>query len=648
MTLQPLPRSLDPLPLESLTGFLLRLAHRLDLSPARVAALTGLAHPRLAIIPASRLFALEPAMADDFARVSRLSLTEAAALTLVSLADRYPPADPRFSGRHRQTAGIFVKETWVFFRASRYCPECLAGDGSRIQQEHGGAWSLHWRLPIVFACPSHQRLLEHTCPGCGNPAHYRAGHQSSQLVRSVSTSGLHPAQCRIPIRPGHRTEAVRACGTRLDHPTPPAPTAPADKDLLAFQIRLLGLLRPDAPGTVTSVGHAAASRQYLVDLRILACLITASWPAARDLVEPPHRVALLDRHVRRQRCQMSDIRGSGRAVRELSFYDTPPLDAATGAVLLATADRIATTGDLDVVRDLLRPIVAQAPGGMPNWTKQFLAGDGYCSPGLQAALGLEIGNTHVIKRIGIQPPVIVSPPPRPVRFGVDHIPQHLLAEWYEQYFARFTIHVKPRLLRRAAAARLAQICVGGHPADAGRQLGLPRAASVNALTVVRDHLPSRARHAFEAGIEALADQLNTASMRANYGNRRHALAAWSLSTRDWAVMTGDLQQRPEYSKASRWPSSPYLDWGERKRILASTWVWVRITEGEHLFAPAIRPHLDQTRSTQKVDRTIFTRWRFISAEHPQGHWAELRERLDTYADQLTTQIDMLGVTPARR
>jgi hypothetical protein len=37
-----LPRSLAPLPDESLHGFLLRLAHRLDTSPLRLARVTGL------------------------------------------------------------------------------------------------------------------------------------------------------------------------------------------------------------------------------------------------------------------------------------------------------------------------------------------------------------------------------------------------------------------------------------------------------------------------------------------------------------------------------------------------------------------------------------------------------------------------------
>ncbi len=39
--LSPLPRSLDPLPDEVLPGYLLRLAHRLDRTPARILQLTG-------------------------------------------------------------------------------------------------------------------------------------------------------------------------------------------------------------------------------------------------------------------------------------------------------------------------------------------------------------------------------------------------------------------------------------------------------------------------------------------------------------------------------------------------------------------------------------------------------------------------------
>jgi hypothetical protein len=104
---------------------------------------------------------------------------------------------------------------------------------------------------------------------------------------------------------------------------------------------------------------------------------------------------------------------------------------------------------------------------------------------LQAALGVEIGNQHVIKRLGITKTQPVSPPPQQVRFSVEHIPAYLLPEWYAEHLARFTPEIKPRLLRRAAAARLAQLCVGGPAATAGQQLGIPHQASLNALNVSR-------------------------------------------------------------------------------------------------------------------------------------------------------------------
>jgi len=60
MTIHPLPRSLDPLPDESLPGYLLRLAHRLDLSPATVAMLTGLSTGKTGQVASSRmLFTLD-------------------------------------------------------------------------------------------------------------------------------------------------------------------------------------------------------------------------------------------------------------------------------------------------------------------------------------------------------------------------------------------------------------------------------------------------------------------------------------------------------------------------------------------------------------------------------------------------------------
>ena len=625
----PLPRSLDPLPDESLPGYLLRLAHRLDLSPARLAAITGLAPTKSAAIPAGRMLALQPDMADTFADSTRLSTGEVHALTLTDLAGRYPPLDLRFSGRQRVTHGLFVKENWVYSRSTRYCPGCLAGDGSLIQQRHGGAWSKLWRLPVVFACPTHQRLLRHTCPACQTPVHHRAA-SGAQLLPLPTDSTLHPTACRnlaaAPSRAG-----PPPCGHRLDVPTTPqlADHQHHDEQLLRLQQRLLDLLHPHGPATTLSVGLPATPARYFVDLRILTCLIIASWPAARHLTSQASQATLLAQHARDTAIQIDAVRRRGRAVHELAFYDRPPLRADACAALLTLADQITASGDPDTARHLLRPLVTAAPFTRP-WTKQFLTGDGYCSPGLQTAIGPEVGATHLIKRTGLPP----RPPPRPVRFGVHHIPAYALPDWREQHFTEFT-GITGHLIGRAISVRLAQISAGGPATDAGTLLGLPRTAAHYAVTAVHRQLgTTRRRAAFNAAIDALAHDLDTTPSLTDYRRRRDALRHWAITPTQWRDLIAGLPEQLINGRVR-----PSTHWGDGKRALATVWIWVHITRGEHIFAPAVRPDPQQRRPGGHHVRYIHTRWPFI-ATTKSGHYTELRRRLDILADQLTNDIDL--------
>ena len=85
-----------------------------------------------------------------FAHATRLTASEAAALTLVPWAARYPPIGRALSRSSPETA---IREPWLFSPGIRYCPSCLRGDGSPVQEQYGGPWRKYRLLPVAFACP---------------------------------------------------------------------------------------------------------------------------------------------------------------------------------------------------------------------------------------------------------------------------------------------------------------------------------------------------------------------------------------------------------------------------------------------------------------------------------------------------------------
>jgi hypothetical protein len=629
-----LPRSLDPLPDESLPGYLLRLSHRLELSPLRLGRATGLALPN-AGIPAGCMLALRPDTIERFARATRLSTAETTSLTLASLSSRYPPVNTgfSFSGQRKQqrnVEGVFVKENWILSRSSRYCPQCLAGDGSPIQSRYGGVWSRFWRLPVVFACPTHGRLLEHACPACQQPALQRGVGEA--LLPLQAHNVLHPTHCRSPVIEAGRT---RLCDHALALPAhEPAPATPGAETcaLLVLQDRLLGLLRHDC--STSSFGQPATSAQYFIDLRVLACLITASWPAARHVLEDPRHAELVDRHIQDVRAEIDRIRHSSRRSRDLALYDKPPLASATCAALLAVADAITRAADPEHGRQILLPLLDHTPSRGRHWVRQFLPGNGYCSPGLYTALGPEVGAKHVIARTGIQPFAVQhrQPPPRPVRFGPEHIPQRIPAAWINDYFTEFG-DLNPRQLHLVVAARLAQMSLGGPIALAAIPLRIPQGAVHRALHLVDKNLHETSRRGlFDRAVVTLADHLNNIDVLVDYGKRRHALAGWSIPAADWSGLAHGLPDAHYiYGEWRR------IAWDEPKRVLSSIWVWHTATHGDHIYAPPLGRDPQAQHSRREAGRYLLGRWPHIC--HGTGIYQQLRERLTSYAEGLVTEID---------
>ncbi len=612
-TLSPLPRSLNPLPDEALPGYLLRLAHRLGLASARVMQLTGLTARRDGHQPARRslMLHLDEAPAQAFACATRLTATETAELCMSSMSGRYPWAAPRITAD--QWGPRPLASPWVFTSATRYCPQCLAGDGSYIQQQHGGAWRREWRLPVVFACPAHRQMLEHLCPSCQQPAMSVTPGAPVRLIPRAHDRGLHPAQCRAALQPQAADRHARSCGARLDTPARAEEDSPAPDDLLALQDRLIHLLRSEGPATIMSVGRTATPAQYFADLRLVCSLINGAWPHSRNLITGPGMAECLDRYI---------TSTSGTAPRRHTLYDAPPLDARPCAALITAAARILDGSDLRVLGELLTPVRDGASRKAPRgrWLRRYQRAGHDCSDGFRDALDPLINSFQRADRRsrGRRAPALQ------VNYAPEHIPEHLQDDWHCEHFRH--IGGNTRLLRRAVALRLVQMSAGGSLAEAAAFLGIDhrylKASPGSAAFAVG---PAE----FRLAVHALARQLSATPDLINYKHRRDALQDWCIDPAAWKDIISQLPP-------TKGPFQPELS--DCKRQFASEVVWARITQGEHLMAPRV---IENQLSAGDLTwhRRRDNMWHFYNASPAKPHYAALRQILSTLADNLADKID---------
>ncbi|WP_369184941.1 TniQ family protein [Streptomyces sp. Y1] len=560
----PLARSLAPLPEESLPGFLLRLAHRLNRTPARIAVLTGLAPYRLGHtvkLPGHLLLALRPESAARFAAATRLTPTEVHTLGLRPHQAAYPPiAD---SGERQD--GRFGSHVWAFTAASRYCPPCLAGDGSAVQDAHGGPWRLPWHLPVVFACPSHRRLLDHLCPSCQRPLNVSVQGRAA-LILHPTGHGLHPGQCRNHAPDAGTRKPKPACGADLTA-TASGTRTPGDVDLvtlLDLQSRLLARLASPDP----------EEPRFFPDLIAVSQLITISWPAAvDDLGLPETAINALDEHIHAMRRRTADRPhgDNGRVVIG------PPPAAAACAGLLAMSERLLTHPDPAGAREAVQTLARQAIGRDRTRFAGIIRRGQFSLP-LARALAVQRGGFHAT--VGAGTSAALRVPTRTCRFTAQEVPQLLPAAAYEWHLARFTARLtvasrnNARLVRRAATLKLAEMTGGGTLADGARLLGIPRGHALSGLQQLRLRTDGEdAWQQFLLALDAIAAELDAQEDRIDYQRRRTALEGWTIPPAHWAHLTDGL---------STLDATPGL------RTCASVLVWTQVTEGDYLFSPLVR------------------------------------------------------------
>ncbi|MFD9505005.1 TniQ family protein [Streptomyces sp. NPDC060035] len=394
---------------------------------------------------------------------------------------------------------------WLFPTTRRYCPPCLAGDGSPIQQKYGGPWNVLWRLPNVFACTRHGCFLEHLCPICQQPI---AKKDLSQLVPRANIAGLHPAQCRgrsaSPAPKNHPTpEAL--CGWRLDQRTPPAAWDRPTPEYLALQQRILDRLDPDNP--------AEHSARYFTELHLTSALVIATWP----LGAPPgrHRTAHTATTVLAERRQLEASRRNAS--------NAPPTDARACAAVLLAADTILNAPDL---REALAPLAPPTGHGSKKpriyygWDALFRKSRHECAPAFQLAV-------DDVLSVGRRGPDRRTRPRRGTSFRAEHVPAFLRDEWVTRHLSAFP-GIPLWQLRRGAAVRLVKRARGGSIIDAARFLGVLPGTDARFDNILTHRLKDRGlTFAFEAALDDLeGEELH--HRPTDYERRRQALKDWAI------------------------------------------------------------------------------------------------------------------------
>ncbi|MFH9349709.1 TniQ family protein [Kitasatospora sp. NPDC017646] len=611
-----LPRSLDPLPGESLSGFILRLAYHLDLSPRVLMQRTGLAVPG-EMNPSSQarhLLMLEPTILESFARCTRLTDSEAEALTLRRFVGRYPDVTEAVvrPGGALHPSGKARK--WLFLTSTRYCPHCLAGDGSDIQRRYGGAWKLEWHLGMVFACLEHNTLLEELCPSCQQPAHSRGDWNATRtLLPAQWLPNLHPAQCRTGNR---NPKEYVPCGQRLDLPGR-RKKRPLEPQFAAVQRNILDFL---APGHDPMTASAA-----LFDLKVMAAVVCATWPQAATLA-----AFKLPRYLNAYLAQPNSTSKSP------TRWETVPLNSAFTAAVLSLADTILSQprSVLQQTLSVLLEGTESAKIAKLNRTRGTLASG--CSP--QTRLAIE----HAMALRSPRPSMKPGPDAEPIipvlqrPFLGEHIPQRIPTDWY-RVLTSSGVRVHARgddRFRRTASIHLVQATTGMSFFAAAQFLGIPTSWLSGQGKKVSDLTANEKRFATNQGLAAAFERLAERIAKLpliDYSHRRQQLSFWHLSHDEWHAIADRL---------------PLLVSGERKiheashtRECASAYIWSKATGSEWALAPCFHPPFT-TRARHIFPNVVEFRFldRIHYAEQAPEFFQALRRALDAYVSQLTLRI----------
>ena len=247
--------------------------------------------------------------------------------TLAALAGEATQPDAFVSGIFPDGCDDTTRSWWTS-RHSPACPECLAVDG---------AWRTAWRLPLVFGCTVHRRLLIDACPRCATATGRRVGPTPHP---GVLTAVPDPTQCGNPT-PGHTRVPCQQPWEEVE------PGEPLGGDGLAALNRVQSAL---AGGDDEVGGVIVGAGEWLGAVRAV--------------------VSLLGCHGLAHELAPATIRSPGAAPdHRLARPSAPPEHPHQAATLAATAVAVLDSDRAEAIRRLAGPLQRAAATRSHGWER---------------------------------------------------------------------------------------------------------------------------------------------------------------------------------------------------------------------------------------------------------------------------------------
>lgn len=563
-----LTRSVAPNDGESLASHVLRLAERLDRSPADVCRLTGLAAGPTREVPAYRSHLVDPARLAEYAAATRMTYDEARSLTLQDayaalLLGQGGAYEPNAPGHQR------LRTHWIQAGLTRACPECLAGPHA--------FWRKTWQMPWHFVCVDHGRLLLSACPACRTPfGRERARGPEGQLVPSPAVTGLAVGACRGTSSEARHSKHNRIprCGQPVGGPAGLALSATIhDPLVIDAQRRLLHAMTRPPEDRLSVAGVQLPTAVWFEALRALCGLLRLARPDT-PLVPLPGPLGQALEYLRAER-RAADGPAATKAV---VWHGTPPASPALLGALAVQALHLLDTPDWDALVTRTAPLRRQAREREPDIVRRALPG---LRPDVRRLVRGEIGDGLLNTWLVLAPATV----DQEWTFRAAHVPQRLDGDAHRRHFTAFEDlepggrHDAAHRLRRCAAVALVEMSHRVSQHEALALLGVPSHCGYASNLARLDAALARTGRApeFRRALQAAAQEIEDDPDRTDHGARRDALATWTIPQQDWDRLVSALRSLQYQGRRA--------DWGEQRRLCTSAALWEHMTGGEAAAAP---------------------------------------------------------------